>query len=513
MTTRRQFVAGGMLAGIGLAAPAILRAQSLSDPFALGVTAGDPAPDGFVIWTRIAPSPLERHGGVPMIPMSVQWQVARDERFATIVAGGEAVARPEIGHSVHVEVGGLDPDRPYWYRFLLNGVPSPHGRARTLPALASHRRRLRFGVCGCMNWQDGLFTALDHLAREDLAFVYHFGDFIYETSRTGATKTYWDTPMPLVREHLGGECFDLGDYRLRYAQYLTDPALRAARAAHLWLPSFDDHEVANNWVADIDAKGTPPELFALRRQAALQAWYEFMPVRRSMLPRGGAVTAWRGLRYGDLAAIDVLDTRSYRSDQPCGDNFKPACPAVLDEGARVLSAGQEAWLTANVQRRDVAWHGIAQQVMMMALDRRTTADAPDKIMNLDSWAGYEVPRRRLLSHMKGLGNVVVLTGDEHQNFAGVLDDGAAPVAVEFVSTSIASGGDGSDVRPGSQRMLANNANLHFLNDQRGYLVCDVTPDAWATDFMVVDRVSAPGAAIRKRATATVARGEVNIGMG
>jgi alkaline phosphatase D len=217
----------------------------------------------------------------------------------------------------------------------------------------------------------------------------------------------------------------------------------------------------------------------------------------------------RAVRYGDLAEIDLLDTRQYRSDQPCGDGFKPACAEVSASDAQVLGAEQEAWLTRNLSRRQAQWNCLAQQIMMMSLDRRTR-DEPEKILNLDSWAGYEMPRRRLLARMQGLGNVVVLTGDEHQNFAGQLDDGERPVAVEFVSTSISSGGDGQDLRPGSDRILAENSQLKFINDQRGYLTCEVGRDEWRTNFMVVDRVSTPGGAISKRATASVPRGSPSL---
>ena len=515
MLTRRQFVSSAAIGPLALiGAPAILRAQGLlhAYPFTLGVTSGDSAPDGFVLWTRLAPVPTDRHGGMPMVPMPVQWEVAMDEHFATIAAAGEAIARPELGHSVHAEVGGLLPDRPYWYRFTLGGDRSPQGRARTLPLPGSSPQSLRFGVCGCQNYEDGHYTALRHLAAEDLAFVYHYGDFIYENARPGPGITPWGQALPLVRSHVGQECFDLADYRLRYAQYLTDPDLQAARAAHSWLPSFDDHEIANNWVSDMDAKGAPADIFLLRRQAALQAWYEYMPVRAALLPRGGATTAYREARFGDLLAMDVLDTRSYRSDQPCGDGFKPRCAGMTDRTAHVLSNEEERWLLRNMKRKTTRWNCMAQQVMMMSLDRRMTPDMPEKIYNLDSWAGYEVPRRRILSRIKGLDNVVVLTGDEHQNFAGILDDGNRPVAVEFVSTSISSGGDGSDLRFGSDRMRANNPQVKFLNDQRGYLTCDVTPDNWRTNFMVVDRVSIPGGAITRRAVANVARGDVGISM-
>jgi len=143
---------------------------------------------------------------------------------------------------------------------------------------------------------------------------------------------------------------------------------------------------------------------------------------------------------------------------------------------------------------------------MMSLDRRRRADEPEKIYNIDTWAAYTAQRNRLLGTMRGLDNVVVLTGDEHQNFAGILTDRDKPVAVEFVATSISSGGDGSDLRAGSDILFRNNPELKFLNDQRGYMVCDVTPDAWTTHVRVMDQVSTPGGAIRTRASLTVPRG-------
>jgi alkaline phosphatase D len=128
---------------------------------------------------------------------------------------------------------------------------------------------------------------------------------------------------------------------------------------------------------------------------------------------------------------------------------------------------------------------------------------------MDSWGGYNAPRERLLSRLKGLNNVVVLTGDEHQNFAGELrlDGGRGDaVAVEFVGTSISSGGDGADTRKGADRILANNPFLKFSNDRRGYMTCDVTPERWETNFRVVEHVSEPGAAIATAAAFTVEHG-------
>jgi len=506
MITRRQFVAAG--AAAFAAAPAILRAQSggfAAFPFSLGIAAGDPAPDGFVIWTRLAPDPLDDHGGMAMAPVPVRWEVASDEGFHTIVAKGEEPARPELAHSVHVEVAGLLPDRPYWYRFRAAGEKSAVGRARTLPAAGASPKALRFGVAGCQNYEDGLFTAYRHLADEELAFVYHYGDYIYEGWSSGVHTAHSGELVVPVRHHAGQRCYDLTDYRRRYAQYKSDADLQRAHLAHAWFPTFDDHEVRDNWAGDSDSTDTPPEVFRTRRAAAFQAWYEHMPVRRAQMPRGADVDAWRGARYGDLVAFDFLDTRQYRTRPPCGDDFGPACPALDDPRAAVLSAEEDAWLARNLARPEARWSCVAQQVMMMALDRRIENEA-QPVLNLDSWAGYEAPRRRLLARMRGLDNVVVLTGDEHQNFAGILADGDTPVAVEFVATSISSGGDGSDRRKGSDRILAENPQLKFINDQRGYVTCEVTRDAWRTDFMVLDRVSTPGGALTRRASATVERG-------
>ena len=112
MYNRRHFLAGATLAG--LAAPAIVRAQGIlrDFPFKLGVAAGDPASDGFVIWTRLAPEPMEPHGGMPLTNVPVDWEVASDSGFRDVVAKGTELARPELAHSVHVEVAGLQPDRP-----------------------------------------------------------------------------------------------------------------------------------------------------------------------------------------------------------------------------------------------------------------------------------------------------------------------------------------------------------------------------------------------------------------
>jgi alkaline phosphatase D len=520
MFNRRHFLAAATVTG--LAAPGLVRAQGVfrDYPFTLGVSAGDPSADGFVIWTRLAPDPLAPHGGMPLTPMAVDWEVAGDSGFNNIVAKGTELARPELGHSVHVELAGLLPDRIYHYRFNVGGERSLRGRARTLPAVGASIDALKFGVCGCQHFEAGFFGAYRHLAREDLAFVYHFGDFIYEY---GYDYLFSDgLPSRPVRKNAFRNLIDLDDYRIAYSQQLGDVDLQAARSAHVFLSSFDDHEIHNNWVSDIDnsqqgpddnPNAPPSEVFMLRKQAAMQAWYEHMPVRRALLPRGGMVALNRELRYGNLMAMQLLDTRQYRSDQPCNDGFKPACPAVFAKDAQVLGRAQEEWLARNLSGGGAVWNTLAQQITMMSLDRRRSPDEPKKILNNDSWAGYEVPRERMLGRMAGLDNVVVLTGDEHQNFCGDLAYKDKIVGAEFVSTSITSGGDGSDKRKGTDEWLAHNPEVKFANDQRGYLVCDINREAWQTRFMVVDKVTTPTNTLTQRATAIVARGEAGVKMG
>jgi alkaline phosphatase D len=233
-----------------------------------------------------------------------------------------------------------------------------------------------------------------------------------------------------------------------------------------------------------------------------------MPVRRQQIPAGSAIQLYRTARYGNLARLNFLDTRQFRTNQPCGDGYKLACPEVSSAHAHIVSAEEEAWLARNLQRRDARWNVVAQQVMMMSLDwRKTPGEASGKVLNLDSWAGYEAQRKRVLARMRGLDNVVVLTGDEHTNYAGLLHDRERPVAVEFVGTSITSDGDGQDLPTWGPQVLADNPQLKLINNQRGYLTCDVTSDEWRTNFMVVDRVSAPGGKLSKRANLAVARGE------
>ncbi len=508
---RRSLIWGaGQLAILGSFAPVrAFAAMPGAYPFTLGVAAGDPWPDGFVIWTRLAPDPLGEHGGMPMAPVTVRWEVAEDDSFTRVVRSGEALARPELAHSVHVEVDGLLSRRPYWYRFMAGGNnTSPVGMARTAPAAVDLPERLRIAVAGCQKWEHGFFDAWGHLAAEpELDLVFHYGDYIYEGAPTPLSSY-------IPRQHLGGELYSIDDYRRRYAQYKADPQLQAAHAACAFAVSFDDHEVDNNWAGDFDRDGTPPEIFALRRMAAMQAWYEHMPVRRAQMPGMHGMLAYRRLAFGRLLDMHVLDTRSFRSDQPCEDGKALPCPFAAHASPTMLGQAQEDWLDAGLGGQ-ARWNLLAQQVLMMPYDRRPNAAAePD--YPFDTWDGYRPARKRLTDSIArhGRGNTVVASGDFHRHFAGTvpLDDtrpDGEMVAIEFLATSITSNGDGMPI-PDAEFQLSNNPHIKLMTDQRGYQLFEISPEKWRTDVKVMDRVSTAGGRISTAASFSATPGRVAI---
>jgi alkaline phosphatase D len=497
---RRAFLIGGV-AVIGAAALSRLQARPRWDasPFSLGVASGEPADNGVVLWTRLAPEPL-RGGGMTPEPVEVRWELAADERMRQIVKSGRATAAADWAHAIHVEVGGLDPNREYWYRFHAGDATSPVGRTKTLPRAKDDVDRLRLAFASCQNYENGFFTGYRHLATEDLDLVLHLGDYIYE----GAPRE------GLPRRHRGPELTTLADYRNRYAQYKLDPDLQAAHAAFPWIVTPDDHEVANNYAGAISEKDDPRDVFLRRRAAAYQAYYEHMPLGRRSIPSGPDIQLYRQFSYGRLASFFVLDTRQYRTDQPCGDNTKPPCPGKADPQATLLGAAQEQWLLDAMTRSKGRWNVLPQQVMMAKVDQQP---GPEERYSMDQWSGYDADRTRLMEFFasRKAPNPVVLTGDIHSNWVNDLKidfrNAAAPaVATEFVGTSITSGGDGVDQAPRIKDVIAENPFVKFQNAQRGYVSCSVTPGAWHADYQIVEAVSKPDAPRQTRASFRVRDG-------
>ena len=465
-----------------------------ADPFTLGVASGDPSPDGAVIWTRLAPRPLadDGLGGMPARTVEVQWEIAADEAFTRPLQRGHTVAAPEDAHSVHVELAGLPPAGEYFYRFRAEGYLSPVGRTRTTPAPDALNATLTMCAASCSNYQHGWFTAYRHLAEEHPDVVVHLGDYLYEYAAGGER----------VRDHAGPETVTLAHYRQRHAQYRTDPDLQAAHAAAPWLVVFDDHELADNWAGDIPK--TPDAGFPARRAAALQAYYENMPLRASAKARNGGMRLYRRVEWGALATFHMLDTRQYRSDQACGDRYRSDCAERFDPHRTLLGADQQRWLLDGFAQSGARWDLLAQQVFFAPLE---LAAGPARGVNPDAWDGYVAERDRVITGIadSAVRNGVVLTGDVHAHWAAEIrrhpeDPLSAPVATELVTTSITSGGDGSDTRADVEAILPENPHIRYFSNRRGYLRATVTPDELRADFRTVPFVTRPGAPVTTAAS-------------
>ena len=486
--------------GAAAAAAGPAHTSFASDPFALGVASGDPDPTGVVLWTRLAPRPLDPDGGMDPTPVNVRWEVAADEGMRKVVRSGTAAAAPGLGHSVHVEVQGLEPDRWYWYRFRAGDAESPLGRTRTMPAPAATPERLRFAFASCQHYESGLYTAYRRMAEDELDLIVHLGDYIYEGAPNKGN----------VRTHHSPAARTLETYRMRHAQYRTDPLLQEAHRKCPWLVTWDDHEVFNNYADDYaQAGGVTPADVLKRRAAAYQAYYEAMPLRRRSLPRGPDMDLYRSARFGRLAAFHVLDTRQYRTPQP-GSGRVPLDAAATNPNATILGSKQGKWLRASLAASGATWNVLAQQVMMGMVD---AIPGEEKGYHSDQWPAYTRDRVELMRFIadRKVANPVALAGDIHSNWVNELrvDDRQTDrpiVATEFVGTSISSGGNGVDRPPNLDTLLAENACVRFHNRERGYVRCEVTPRAWRSDFVTLSDVTTPHAPTRVRATFVVETG-------
>ena len=542
--TRRRFMIGA--AGM-LAAPAILRGARAeageigTGLFSLGVMSGDPDGDSFVLWTRLAPDPLNG-GGMPNERVNVKVTVARDPGMTQIVRRAVVRALPQDGHAVHVKASRLSPNTIYYYQFEAMGEQSPIGRTRTFPTKKSDVDRMRFAFTSCQDYEAGFFSAWSDIAAlaergEDIDFVCQLGDYIYEYA-PAATP-----PVSADRLHDGtAEIFSVEDYRNRYALYRLDPALQRAQALYPFIVTPDDHEVDNNVAGLVSEElDVDPDEFLQRRRNALQVYGETMPLRRNNRRQNskGDLILYRTLSFGALADIHVFDTRSFRTDQPAGDGFgtpdalaDAADPAtlslfieaddfdaegILDPNATMLGRRQEKWLDHQLAKSRSTWNVLAQQVMvtpwnLIQIGAITAAGATpltlpqvqagvfgavDELYNVDAWDGYQAARERLYAALErtGASNPVVLTGDIHSSWAADLlrdptDPASQMIAAEFVCTSISSTFAGQNplgtdlvVRASVQ---ADNPNIKFFNGMlRGYALCDVTSERWRTTYRAV----------------------------
>ena len=477
------------------------------NPFTLGIASGAPLPTAVVIWTRLAPRPLDG-GGIGNRRVAVDWEVAHDERFRRIARRGRVEALPARAHSVHVDVRRLEPAHRYFFRFRAGGRLSPVGRTRTAPAPDAAVSSLRCGVASCQHFEVGFFGAYRHLLAEDVDLVAFLGDYIYE----GPARP------ERVRLHIGDETQTLAEYRNRHAQYKTDPDLQRLHAAVPWLVTWDDHEVDNDYAGD-QASTLRPN-FLRRRTAAYRAYFEHMPVRAPANVDFASPRLHNRFDWGTLARLHVLDGRQFRTPQACppqgrggGSVVDEGCHELLAPGRTMLGSAQSRWLRAGIAAVPERWNVIAQQTLMT---RATVLRNGRRRVWTDGWDGYPASRQRLLQTMSDSGarSCVVVTGDRHVNYASDLkldfdDLDAEPVAAELCGTSITSprGQEPSEVAA----VLRDNPHIkHGDGTQRGYMVLDVTRQRTVARMRVIDDETKRVPSVATQATFAIEAGRPGV---
>lgn len=417
------------------------------DLFTHAVASGDPLTDSVILWTRVDLAEGER--------LEVYVEVHATEAMDQRVAATFLEATAERGGCVKVDISGLRPGRTYHYRFRCMDQTSPVGRTRTAPARG--RDPLRMGVASCSNYSGRWFHLYRFLAEQDVHLIAHLGDYIYEYAGAAGPRAH-EPPR---------ECITLADYRLRYAQYRSDPDLAEAHRQHPWVLTWDDHETANNaWADGADAHGPNDGAWVDRLDAARQAWFEWLPVRE-----GPEATIYRRLGWGELVTFFVLDTRITGRDQQIRD------PSVITQPDRqLLGETQEAWLIDGIVEADTDWVLLLQQVVMAPWGSEDV-----RPLNEDAWDGYTEARERVLEACATQPGVLVLTGDVHSSWANDLPidirtyETEGAVAVEAVTPAITS--SGRDLGDALDLLVNANPHIHYAESTRqGCILLEVGPD-------------------------------------
>lgn len=451
-------------------------ARAHADPFALGVASGDPQRDGFVLWTRLVGAGAEPLGAAAV---EVRYELAADPGFRRIVRVGRGVAYPARAHAVHVEIAGLPPGRRYWYRFHALGATSPVGRTATVPDTAD---RLKIAMTSCQHWEQARFGVYRDIVAADPDVILQLGDYIYEQSYPDGVR---------VRDFAAPEPRDLDGYRRRHALYKTDRELQQAHRACPWIVTWDDHEVLNDYAGLANREGLSPAVFAPRRAAAYQAYFEHMPIRPSLWRGAPEPRLYRAVDWANLASLSVLDTRQYRSPPPCAApnmarNVRlDSCAEVAAPARTIMGAAQERWLSGRLAREHRPWSLIAQQVFFAPL----WLDGSRRATFSDQWDGYAANRERLLDDLRGpaVRGPVVLSGDVHSFWINDLDraDGT-PVGAEIVTSALGA----ASPPPGRFGEIdRNNPHVRFHDLERaGWVLLEITAATLTADLrMIVDR--------------------------
>jgi len=535
---RRNFLRS--IVGVVFASLAGLRAgrAHAGEPlrFDHGVASGDPLSDGFILWTRVSGAD---EGSLP-----VRWLVASDPDMKRVLRHGIAWTDDWSDYTVKADVRGLPSGSTFYYCFEINNARSPIGRTRTLPVGAV--AGARFAVVSCSNHPAGYFNVYRDIAGEDdLDAVVHLGDYIYEYG-AGQYATEHAERLERVPEP-AGEVTTLADYRRRHAQYKADPDSIAMHGKHPLIAVWDDHEIANDaWRGGAENHDDGEGSWTDRRDAALRAWFEWMPVRG--VPNGPDTRIFRDFRYGDLMSLIMLDTRLHGRDrQPDAGvavTSESVTAALQDPERRMLGPRQEGWLRRTLAAHaDTTWQVLGQQVMLAPvrapelgplldlerpsmlpreqLEQYVALSKGNPPMVFDTWNGYPHAREAFLGDLQEFArNPVVLSGDLHTSMANDVyrQDGDKPVTVEIMPPAVSSPGFDEYLplrEPGalSEATRAINPAVRYMDTRRrGWVHLGVTGDACTAEWRLVDTVHSRDYTSAVEARFTVAAGEVAAGL-
>ena len=439
--------------------------------FSHGIASGDPLSAAVILWTRITPdNPMNS-------PIEVIWEMDKEADFASLAASGTVTTSAAKDWTVKVDAKGLEAGESYYYRFRIGDIVSPIGQTKTLPE--GSLDKARFAVVSCANWQHGFFNAYDHIARQDHfdAFI-HLGDYYYEY----AADDYLDAAASGTgRLHEPRhEIIKLDDYRMRHAQYRTDAGLQGITAKMPMIAIWDDHESSNDsWTGGAENHEDGEGDWNKRRQAALRAYYEWMPIRE---PRPGRVRSdiFRSYDYGDLLTLLTVETRLTARSKPIivEDHFKDIkAKGSADEFQRdilrdptreMFGPTQSDFIIETLKTSKAngkAWRLMANQVIM---GRLLTPDlspyvTEEAMLNIekewagirdfvglseynlpvypDSWDGYPIARENFYARLikEDIHDLLVVTGDAHEFWVNDLTSEAGEkVGLELVTTSVSS---------------------------------------------------------------------------
>lgn len=466
--SRRDFLRYSLSAGVVVWAGSVLpgsiaeaEAQELfrvrrvaPDIFPQSVASGDPRPNGVVLWTRIKPGSGDKQ--------KVAYEVARasDEEFRDPVLRGMAETGPEKDYTVKVQLEReeLQPFEEYRYRFIFRGASSRPGRFKTLPAPDAEVPEVRFGYISCQDYTNGYYNALGYLAEEDIDYVVHLGDYIYETvppeggsnafQGGGPPERYFQFPRDTPGDE-GLEATTLRDYRFAYKKYRSDRDLQRLHESFAMISIWDDHEFANDCYGTHPSDQEDPPAQPQRRSDANQAWAEYTPAGIAYEPAVEdpleEIQIYRTFLFGDLMELVMTDERLYRDSHPCGEQtadkyLTPGCDAIDEPGRTMLGEAQKEYFLDKITGSTRQWKLWGNETMVMQLKLANTflgggersvfpeipqSDRGDGVyFTLDQWDGYQAERDEISRRVRqsGVENFVTITGDIHTFIAGYVKE-------------------------------------------------------------------------------------------